>query len=216
LIRERYNRRQVEVSSVTDAPTDIISLDEVKSFLRVDGTSDDALLTMLIGVAIDAAEKYLWRSILTKSLVLTMDAFPFSDDEALVRLGPGVHDVPPNYITGGAAEFDLPYPPVASVTSITSYSPANAGTVLSSSAYMLDNARVVLNAGYSWPSDLRNRAAVRVAYVAGYGAAGLPAAIKMGMMQHLVAMYECRMGCEMPSAARGLLDGYRILDGLAW
>lgn len=216
MIRERYNRRQVEVNAVTDLPTAIISLADAKAFLRVDGTADDALITMLIGVAVDSAEKYLRRSILTKSLILTMDGFPFSDDDALVRLGSGTHQVPPTWITGGYDEFDLPYPPVASVTSITTFNPANVGSVFSASAYIVDNARVVLNQGFTWPLDLRDRAAVKVEYVAGYGAANLPSSIKLGMMQHLVAMYECRTGCDMPDAARGLMDQYRILDGLAW
>lgn len=213
---DRYNRRQVSIVSTTDAATDIISLNDAKAFLRIDGTEDDPLLTMLIGVAVDSAEKYLRRSILTKTLELTLDGFPWADDDALARIGSGTHQVPPSWITGGYDEFDLPYPPAASITSITTYNPANVSAVFASASYLLDNSRVILNQGYTWPSDLRDRAAVKVRYVAGYGSANLPAGIKLGMMQHLVAMYECRTGCEMPLAARGLLDQYRILDGLAW
>lgn len=212
----RYDRRTVDLVSATDAATDILPLAEVKAYLRITESDDDALLTILIGSAVGSAEKYLRRALRTATYSLTLDGFPFVDDDALVRLGPGTHQVPPSFVTGGGAEFDIPYPPVNSITSITTYNRANVGAVFSASAYLLDNSRVVLNDGYTWPTDLRDHAGVKVAYVAGYGAANLPPEIKMGMMQHLVAMYECRTGCDMPDAARGLMNGYRILDGLTW
>lgn len=212
----KYNRRSIEVISVTDQATDILPLDDVKAFLRIDGTDDDALLTMLIGSAVESAEKYLRRAIRRQTIELTMDGFPFSDDDALARMGSGTFQVPPSYITGGYDEFDLPYPPVASVTSITTYSPSNAASVFAASSYILDGARITLNQGRTWPTDLRERAAVKTRYVAGYGPVAVPGSIKLGMMQHIVAMYECRSGCDMPDAARGLMNAYRILDGLTW
>lgn len=212
----KYNRRAVEFVSATDQATDILLLPDVKAFLRVDGTDDDALLTLLIATTVDGAEKYLRRSIRRQVLDLTMDNFPFADDDALARLGPGMHQVPPSFITGSTAEFDLPYAPATAITSITTYLTDNTPAVFSSNSYILDNSRVILNQGYTWPTSLRERAAVKVRYAAGYGPVNLPGSIRLGMMQHIVAMYECRMGCEMPMASQGLMSQYRILDGLAW
>lgn len=211
----KYNRRNVEVISVSTPATVILPMKECKSFLRV-GDDDDALLTMLINVAVDGAEKFLRRAIRTQTIELTMDGFPFSDDESLVRLGGGTHQVPPSYILGDATGIDLPYAPVNSITSITTYNRANVGTVFSASAYMLDGARITLNDGYTWPTDLRERAAVKIRYVAGYGPNALPPSIKIAMMQHMTAMYECRGGCELPIAARNMMQAYQIKDGLTW
>lgn len=210
---DRYNRRTVETVSVS--ADEVISLATVKQFLRIDTNDDDDLLLMFIDAGLEGAEKYTRRAIRQITLDLTLDGFPFDDDDALARLGPGVHNVPLSYITGRFGEFDLPYPPVASVTTITTFSRANVGTVLASAAYLLTNSRIVLNDGYSWPTGLRERSAVVVRYVAGYGT-GIPAPIKLAVMQHVAAMYECRSGCDMPEASRGMLNSYRLADGLAW
>lgn len=215
-MRERYNRRSVAVISYTDQAIDILPLADVKAFLRITEDDDDPLLTLLIDAAVASAEKYLVRALRRQTLELTLDGFPFSDDDALVRLGAGVHQVALSHVIGDVEGIDLPYAPINSITSITTYNPANASAVFSSASYLLDGFRVTLNRGYTWPTDLRDRAAVKVRYVAGYGLSGLPAGVKLGMMQHMVAMYECRTGCEMPDAARGLMNAYRLSDGLTW
>lgn len=210
---KRYNRRTVEIVSV--AADEIVPLADVKAFLRIDTADDDDLITMFISAGLEAAEKYTRRAIRELTLDATLDGFPFDDDEALVRLGPGVHNIPLSYVTGRYNEFDLPYPPVQSITSITTYDRANAATVFDAAAYLLDGSRVVLNDGYTWPTGLRDYAAVKVRYVAGYGA-GIPAQIKLAVMQHVAAMYECRSGCDIPAHARGMLNAYRLADGLSW
>jgi hypothetical protein len=215
MIRSKYNRKTVSLVSLTDQATDILRISDARDFLRIDD-ADDALLTMLIQSAVESAERYLARAVRRQTLELTMDGFPFADDEALVRLGSGTFTIPLSYITGGAGEFDLPYAPANSVTSITTFSPGNVSAVFASSNYILNNSRVVLNEAATWPSGLRERAAVVVRYVAGYGPTGVPSPIKIGMMQHLAAMYDCRTGCNMPEAARDMMAPYRILDQLAW
>lgn len=209
----RYNRRVVELISAS--ATEIVALADVKEFLRVDGTDDDDLIEMFITAALESAEKYTHRAIRELTLELTMDGFPFDDDDALVRLGPGVHDLPLSYVTGRFSEFDLPYPNAQSITSITTYNRANDAAVFDAASYLLDNSRVVLNDGYTWPNGLRDHAAVKVRYVAGYGT-DIPAQIKLAIMQHVAAMYDCRSGCDIPAAARGMLNAYRLADGLAW
>lgn len=209
----RYNRKTVELISVADG--EIVPLEDVKQFLRIDSPDDDFMLAMFITAGLEAAEKYTRRAIRQLTLDVTLDGFPFDDDDALVRLGPGVHNVARSYVTGRYNEFDLPYPPVQSVTSITTYSRANAGTVFDAASYLLDGSRIVLNEGYTWPTGLRDYAAVKVRYVAGYGA-NIPAQIKLAVMQHVAAMYECRSGCDIPAHAQGMLNAYRLADGLSW
>lgn len=210
---QRYNRKTVKVVSV--AAGDIVTLDEIKAFCRLTGTDDDAMLAIFRAAAVEAAEQFTSRSIRELTIDLTLDGFPFCDDDALVRLGPGTHNVPPSFVMGRWDAIELPRPPVVSITSITSYNRANVAAVMDAAGYRLADFRAVLNDGYQWPTDLRDQAAVVVRYVAGYGA-NLPAPIKVGILQHISAMYDCRGGCEMPVAARGQMQPYRIMDGLAW
>lgn len=209
----RYNRRTVEIVSVRDE--DVIRMSEVKDFCRITDLDDEPMLAMFLASAIEAAEQFTSRAIRELTIDMTMDGFPVWDDDALVRLGAGTHLVPPSFVRGRADEFDLPRPPIKSITSITTYNRTNAASVMDAAAYLLDGFRVALNEGYTWPSDLRDRAAVKVRYVAGYGPL-LPAPIKTGIMQHVSAMYDCRGGCEIPDAARAAMKPYRIMDGLAW
>src|SRR6516225_628907 len=48
----------------------------VKQSLRVIDTAEDALITMLLTKAREAAEQVLWRALITQGITLTMDAFP--------------------------------------------------------------------------------------------------------------------------------------------
>lgn len=210
---QRYNRKTVKVISVRDE--DVLTMAEVKDFCRLSDDQDMPMLNIFRAAAIEAAEQFTSLAIRELTIDLTLDGFPYCDDDALVRLGPGTHNVPPSFVTGRWDAIELPRPPVVSITSITSYNRANMATVMDAAAYRLVDFRAVLNEGYQWPSDLRDQAAVVVRYVAGYGPT-LPAPIKVGILQHISAMYDCRAGCEMPVAARGQMQPYRIMDGLAW
>jgi uncharacterized phiE125 gp8 family phage protein len=67
----------------------------------------------------------------------------------------------------------LPVSPVISVTSVTAYSPADAGSTVATSVYRLDTesapARLVLRDGQEWPTELRPQNGLVIVYVAGYG-----------------------------------------------
>lgn len=135
-------------------------------------------------------------------------------------LGDGWHEGHYSTLIGSMGEFDVPFAPLQSVTSIKVYSPANVESTVSAAAYSVDlrSGRIYLNDGYDWPTDLRTRSAVLVTYVAGYGteAASVPAAIRQAIMQHAAQMYECRSACDMHDACRSLLDGYKLHDMLGW
>lgn len=210
----QYNRRSVEILAKTSET--IISIAEAKAFLRIDGNDDDALIGILINTAIQSAETYTRRAIGAIDVELTMDGFAMADDDAIVNLGAGWHQIPPWYVMGRGSEIDLPYPPINSITSITTFNRQNVAAVFPSASYILDGFRVSLNEGVTWPTELRHRAGVKVRYSAGYGEAKLPTPIKLAMMQHIVAMYECRGGCDIPAAAKVGLDPYRIRDGMTW
>jgi hypothetical protein len=209
-----YNRRTVNIITPPDDPA--VTLAEVKDMLVIDGTSDDNLLTAFIEAATDAARQYMRRSIVTETLQLRMDAFPGYSDEAAIALGPGLHTAHyPSLVTGGSM-VDLPFGPVSVVNSITVWRRDNTTQTVDPATWTLGQDRVFLNESQVWPVDLRRLDAVAIEYVSGYTPANVPPAIKQGIKQHVLAMYECREGCEMPPACKAILAHYRRMDDLGW
>jgi uncharacterized phiE125 gp8 family phage protein len=199
-----YSRRTVKVKTAAAALP--VTLTELKNFLRIDGTADDSLLSSFLSAATDAAERYCNRYFINTTLELRMDSFPAPDGDA--------------YFRSHTAEIDLPCRPASSVVAIKTYSEDNTESTVSASDYRLDGtgARVSLNEGYSWPTNLRDREAILVEFVAGYGASAsdVPAAVKTAIQMHAGRLFECRGECEMTGACKTLLDGYRLLDRRGW
>jgi hypothetical protein len=209
-----YNRKSIRI--ITPPAALPVTLQEVKAMLVIDGNDDDAMLTAFMQAATDAARQYIRRSIVTETLELVMDGFNRTGDDAALTLGPGVHTVHYPSLVASGAELELPFGPVASITSITTYNRANAATVFDAGAYYLAQDRVVLNESNIWPTDLRRRDGVVIRYVSGTAPGDVPPSIRQAIKQHVLAMYECREGCEMPAACRAILAGYRRMDGLGW
>jgi len=209
-----YNRKTV--STITAPAGLAVSLAEIKEYLVITGTADDNLLTDLIEAATEAVKRYTRSGVQTETVELQMDGFPGYQAAWFDRLGAGIYDVYLPRISNSGAEFDLPYAPIASVTSITTYDASNAATELDSAAYGVDQqgGRVYLNDGYTWPQNLRQRDAVRVRYV--IGSETIPAPILTAIKQHVSAMYECRSACELPSGCKAILEGYRRFDDLGF
>lgn len=132
------------------APTlEPVSVDEAQGYCRLPLGEEDALFARWIRGAREQVERYTGRALLTQTWELVLDAFP-----------------------SGAIE--IPFPPLQSITSITTYTPANVSSVVLSATYQVDTwsepGRVVLVSGSSWPTDLRTTASIVVRFAAGYGA----------------------------------------------
>ena len=209
-----YNRKSIR--TITEPTGLAVSLVDMKLFLAVEGAADDALITDFIEVATESVKQYIQRSILTETLEFTMDGFTAGNDDAMLSLGAGTHTGHRASIMGAPGEFDLPFPPVASVTSLTTYSVANVAAVFDAASYKFDGntGRLYLNEGYTWPTDLRARSAVVVEYVTGF--AIIPKPILQGIKQMVAIMYECREICELPEGCKAILAPYRRMDAMAW
>lgn len=151
-----------------------ITTAEAKSHLRVDSSDDDTLIASLVAAATSWVEEYTGRQLVTATYLLTLDSFPD---------GPII----------------LPRPPAISVTSITWTKSDETTDTVTSTDYVLDKSddlsrhRIVLKDAFSWPSDTRDHAAVRVVYTAGYGAASaVPEVFKAAVKLVTANMYENR------------------------
>lgn len=187
---------QIRYSKVTSQPSEEpFDLTEAKLFLRVDGDSEDDLITSLITAARVICENHCESSFVTQSRTLKYDWFP-------------------------ACEFiSLPYGPVSSVTSISYYDEAESSQTLSSSDYWVDTHSQIarIKVKNSWPATGETPGAVSIVYVCGYGAASaVPEPIKAAIKLVLGHLYEHREEnnvvnlYEIPLGVQAILSPYVI------
>ncbi|MCI0349390.1 MAG: head-tail connector protein [Acidobacteriales bacterium] len=135
---------------VTPAAVYPVSLAEMKTHARIDGTEENDLIEAMIKAATGYAETRQRRQLITATWRLTLDCFP---------------------------EWDLivPLPPLQSVSSITYVDSQGATQTLSSSTYLVDTARKPgrITPAYdeTWPAARYQANSVTVQFIAGYGAA---------------------------------------------
>jgi hypothetical protein len=209
-----YNRRTVKI--IEPPALSVATVEEMKDMLVIVGNEDDNLLLAFIEAATEYARQYLRRSIVTETLEIRMDGFPGYQDDAAIRLGPGMHTVHYPTLISGGGEIDLPFGPVASIVSIATYGRDGAETIFDPEAYDLGQDRIYLREGNTWPINLRRRDAVVIRYTSGTPPVDVPLPIRQGIKQHVLAMYECREGCEMPPACKSIMAPYRRMDDLGW
>ena len=211
----RFNRKSAYVTASTDAPA--ISIVDMKSFLRVDNSDDDVVISAYLATATEAIKQHLRVALLTETFVLKADGFAYADaDERLIALGAGIHTGSRPYLLGGGDTLDIPFPTLQSVTSVVTYDRGNNASTYDASNYQVDlqSGRIYLNEGSVWPSDLRAQDAVQVTYVAGYGSGSIPAPIVEAIRKYVEQMYD---GCDgMTDEVKRLLAPYRRGDELAW
>lgn len=212
----RYNRKSVRVTASADDPA--ISTADMKAYLRVDGTGDDALIASHVAAATETVKQFTRRALLTETFVFKCDGFtsPHGDDR-LLALGPGVHTGSRHYLTGGGTSLDLPFTPLQSISSVVTYNRSNTAATYDAANYGVDlqSGRVYLNEGQMWPSDLRDLDAVQITYVAGYGSGSIPEPILQAIRLYVSGMYDGT--CEgLTHEAMRMLSPYRLLDELPW
>ena len=211
-----FNRRTLKVitppvsgGSGSTLVTKVVSVTELKTFARISGTSEDTLISEFIDIATEALAQWTRRSILKQTLELSLDSFGGQTDDNLTGKIEGIKGFSVN-------EIDLPLPPALSITSIKTYDETNTEATMDSTTYELDEigGRIYLDSGVSWPSALRAREAVKIRYIAGYGASatGVPVALKQAIRQYAAKLYECRTVCDIPPECKALAQPYRLLD----
>lgn len=177
-----------------------VSLVEAKLHLRVDGADDDALIGALIQAAREQCEHETGRALVSQTWELVLDAFP-------------------------AAEIRIGKSPVQSIASVKYLDEQGDEQTLSSGAYVLDADTepgwLMLAAGAAWPSTASVSNAVRIRFVAGYGAssAEVPAGIRHWMLLRIGTGYKLREQFVAGASLAALPGNYadRLLDGYrAW
>lgn len=182
---------------ITAPAAEPVALADVKAFLRVDHGDDDTMIDAMIIAARQEAEKICRRSLITQTWELVSDSFP--------------------------REIAVPLPPLQSVTSIKYYDTNGVEQTLSALLYQVDidsaPGRIIPAYGEVWPVTRCQLNAVRVRFVAGYGAddTKIPEAIKTWIRIRVATMYENREAFTQGQPIQelkfvdGLLDEYRVI-----
>lgn len=205
------------ITTVTGPAAEPVILAEAKNWAKIDITDDDPLLAALITAAIESAEKYLKRSLISRTLKLSIDSPVYGWARNLPE---GTYDLPVSALSGILPSvIQLPAGPVQSVSSVVTYDLSDTSSTFDPSNYRIDSAsgRFTLKYNCLWPSNLRQIAAAEITYIAGYGAtsSSVPMPIKTAILMHVQTMYDSRMVCEMPDSCKQLLNQYRIYgDGM--
>lgn len=170
-----------------------LTLAEVKLHLRIDGTTEDAMLPALLGAAVDTCQQLTGRSLMSQAWRLTLDGFD---------------DVMP-----------LPWPTVQTIESVQ-YKDANSATqTLDVSVYLRNGDKVFRASGKTWPAVLDEPGAVWVDYTAGYSTgteaqqqAAVPYGIKAWLLLKVGTLYANRESIQTGVSVSALPD--RFVDTL--
>lgn len=186
------------LSLVTAPEAEPISVEEALEHLRIDGTSDPALVYQHVRAARDLAEAVTKRALMRQTWKYFTDCWP------------------------DACGMELPKPPLASVTHVKYYDDDGTLQTLATSVYSVDTfsepGRITLAYNQTWPSHRPIPNAIEVQYVAGYVTADrVPASIIAGMKLILGHLYENREEVgfltpnRLPMGALSLLSTYEVM-----
>ncbi len=174
-----------------------VTLEDVKTHLRIETDDHDGALTQLITAGRQYVETMTGRALITQTWKFYADRFRY--------------------------EFRLPKPPLQSVTSVQYKDAADALQTLAASNYVVDTidqpARLHQNATGTYPDTSNNPNAVIVTFVAGYGdePEDVPGALRRAILLHIEALFDMPAGPygeALDKAFASLIAPYRV-DGLA-
>ena len=191
----------MSLSLVTPPVSDVITIDEAKTHLRVTDATEDASITTLIKTAqgfLDGEYGILGRALVTQTWDLFLKAFPST-----------------------GKSIQIPLQPLQSITSVKYVNPDGNLITLDASKYIVDTAEnpPLIHAAYgeTWPDTRDQPNAVTIRFVAGYGAAAaVPEPIKAAMRLLIGHWYQNRepvnignITTPLPKMDDALLSAYR-------
>lgn len=156
--------------NTTTTYTDNIADSALGTGAPTTNTTGDPLLNMLIQAARQHAETYLKRALITQTVDLHLDCFPC---------------------------WEIKLPPLQSVSAITYFDTNGVEQTLAADQYLVDSttqpARITPAFGLVWPVTQYRNNAVKIRFVAGYGAASaVPACVKNWMLVRIKTLWDGR------------------------
>jgi len=173
------NIKPVNYVLVTGPAGLAVSLDSVKTHLKIIGTDEDVELTDIITSATTFGEKVTGRDFINKTYATYLDCFPI----------------------GSVNGVTIQKSKLQSVTSIEYYTAGVLTTYNSVNYYFTEDSEyssIYLLESKSWPSIDNRRQAIKFTFVSGYGATetDVPEIIKRALLAHITDLYENKGDCS--------------------
>lgn len=191
-----YNSHYLGHEITSPSTADVVSLDQIRDFLRIDAdVCDNGLLELLRSAATDAVTNYLNRTLLSSTAVA--------------------------YYSNFSTEMPLPQGKVTAITSVKYRDENNTLQTVSSSNYLLINHNehgpyVWIDPDYSRPSMGDYPRKVEITYTTGYTAAStVPTPIVLAILNLCSDYYDDRSlmtGKITQTKLRFALNPYRIVE----
>jgi len=212
------NVRSFQVS--TEPVLEPVTAQMFKDYAKLDDDIDDNYLILYLKAARKQAEAYTGMKFITQSVKTRIDYFPQAN---YTRRSLDGYYANGDWAVGSSRYYwpsddyiDLAFRPIQSITSVKTYGTTNTATTFALTNYFLDavGERLVLNIGSQWPVDMRERAAVEIITVNGFGddASFVPEDIQLAILAMAKLSYDCRGGsCDTSGNDHclGMLEAYR-------
>lgn len=188
----------MSLTMLTAPAVEPLSVDEAKEHLRVDGASEDTLISSLIMTSRLHIEAALGLALITQTWRQTLDRWPKN------------------------SEVIVPLRPLQAVSEIRVYDGNGGSAVVPAEDYIVDvagNPGRIVPAGSLLPTPGKKAAGIEIAFTAGYGdaATDVPAPIRQALLLLVAHWYEHRdpveigtAGVAIPAAVSRLLKPYRL------
>ncbi len=201
-------------AALDTVPAEPVLAADLKAWLRVTSSAEDALLGQLCVRARLMAERLTGRTIKKTRLVASWDQVPGTTR----RWWDGVRDG--HLGMDQVSALELPLPPLVDVEEVRSYNDDDTSQVMDASNYRVDASdpdvfgRLCLKLGVTWPVFTRTSNGLKVTFVAGYEA--VPEDVKHAILLMAAWLYTNRGDCSDETCsgscgAMGVLARYKVL-----
>jgi len=191
----------------TEPASEPVTAAELRTYLVTNATIlPDSLADDFVKEARQYIERVTGLALINQTWTMELDRWPQS---ASTEWWSGVREgaVADLYAGRAANPIEPPRYPLSSVTSVSTFSEANVKTAITVSDYFITDTsrkpgRIVLKSGKTWPTATRTANAIKIVYVAGYGAteSSVPAVLKRAVKQFAGALSTHRGdGCSVES-----------------
>lgn len=176
------------LTKIQTASSEPVSLQEMKDWLRLEDSFDDALINAIQRAARTVVERASGRQLVTTTWLMSLDTFPWMGGWWFME-APSIFPDPHS--------IRLPKAPLQSVTSIVYTAMDGTEVTLSDTIYNVDTrtdpGRIQLAFGRTWPITKPKPGGIKITFVAGYGsAADVPDDLKTAIKMTAAWMYEHR------------------------
>tara|TARA_R110000751_G_scaffold53310_6_gene115597 strand:+ start:8766 stop:9329 length:564 start_codon:yes stop_codon:yes gene_type:complete len=184
----------VQIDSTTGS--EIVATSEIKSYARIETSSDDSIVTILQKASREACEDYINRDIVAKTRTYFRSEIPLSSGDYT-----GLYQN--NY------KIVLPYAPISSITSVEREKSDNTFTAVSYEEYGKDDKYILLKGS--------NHKNIKIVYAT----SGLTNdSLKLAILQLAATYYDNRSDFvagnvnEIPTSIQNILDPYKYISDI--